>query len=120
VEAMHVFATDTPFLEEVHGPAVHAHGADGQDDNERPARLFGELNFAGDLVTHAHVEIFERVTQAWLELRMPPCLAPVQISAGNLAQAIDLRQVPACGEEILEHGATQCSHEIHGFIPDVC
>ena len=74
VEAVDVIAGDAPFLEEIDRPAIHAHRADRQDECERPARLAGELDFAGDLVAHVGVEVLERGARDRLELRVPPRL----------------------------------------------
>src|SRR5260370_40027973 len=57
VEPMHVRTGYAPFLEKIYGPAIHAHGADGQDEGQGPACLMAELNFPGDLMAHEGIEI---------------------------------------------------------------
>ena len=70
-----MIAAHVPFLEEIDRPAVHAHGADRQDQRERPAVVASRRIARGDLVTHHHVEVGDRVAGTGSKSRMPPGLA---------------------------------------------
>ena len=105
VEAVNVIAGDVPFLEEIDGPAVHAHRADGQDQRGRSIMVTGLLDRPGDLVPHHDVEVGDRLAGDRLEARVPPRLAPADRLGRMRAAGVDLGEVPATGQKPLHHRA---------------
>src|SRR4051794_32569418 len=104
---MDMIAADAPFLKEEDGPAVHAHGADGQDESDRPRRLSRQLNLTGDFVAHHRIEVGQRAAGHWFETRMPPGLPICERAPRNLREAVDSFKVPTGGKESFHHGAAK-------------
>ena len=105
VEAVNVIAGDVPLLEEIDGPAVHSHRADGQDQRGRSILVARQFDRPGDLVPQHDVEVGDRVTGDRLKARMPPRLAFADRLRRLRAAKVDLGEVPAAGQKPLHHRA---------------
>ena len=72
VESVDMLAVHAPLLEEVDRPAVHAHGAYGQDERDGFLAVLGIGDLLGDLVAHHGVEVAEGFAGHRLEGFVPP------------------------------------------------
>ena len=112
VEGVHVLAGDLPLVQEVGDPAVHAHGANGQDESDLFLALLGQLDLHGDLMTHIGLEVAQRVTAHGLEVLVPVGLT-VQDGLRRADAGVDLVEVPAGGVEAFQRGALDGVVKIH-------
>ena len=109
VEGRDMVAGDVPLLQEEGSPAVHAHGADRQDQRQLDTLVAGFFNLQRDLVAHVGVEIMDIFALDGLKVRVPPVFARHTL----VAACIDLCHVPAFRVEALKKGTFNRTHEIH-------
>src|ERR1039458_4862256 len=112
VEAVDMIAWNIPFLEEIEGPAVHAHWSYRQDQRQLTPRIAGPADLERDFVAHHGIEIGDRSAWNRLEIRMPPSLPLGDSIRVIRATSIDFLQIPSRGEEAVQHRPFERTHQI--------
>ena len=114
IETPDMVARHTPLFQKEHRPAIHAHGAHGQNQCQLLTRIAALFDGQRDFMAHERVKIGHRVTSNWREIGMPPGL-PLTNGAGVVIDAaIDLRQIPARRKKMFQKRSGQRSQQIHG------
>ena len=113
VEAVDVLARDAPLGQKVHGPAVHSHRTDGQDESELFASVSALLDRQGDFVSEHHVEVGETSARHQLKLLMPPLLTNSDVRRIGIDAGIDLGEVPSGREKAFHERTGQRAKQIH-------
>ena len=117
VEAIDVLAVDVPLLQEVDRPLVHAHRADGEDEDQLAALFLRLLDLHGDFVAHVCAELFQVRALDRLEAVVPEAL-PLAHRLGVVRHAlVDLRNVPALWQNLREIGTLQSVDHVHNRKP---
>jgi len=107
-----MLAVHAPFLEEMHRPPVHAHGADRKNEGNGVAGVAGVTDFEGDLVAEHGVEILERTAGYGLEGLGPPALPLGDLFGRLCTKPVQCFEIPAGGKVVFEQRAFQGADEI--------